>query len=190
MLRGKIVYISAGFKTAAGSKVSFTGRIQISLLSTLAQMSFKRKISTPGLVNTARGKSQTEVPDRGPWCPPGHSWAWPPAHSWPAPAGSSQPPVLPAGEEGWLGSKREVKWFPLFIVQWWKLEDTARYAGLLLAPAEGFGRHFFFPSGKKKSLLCCFGPFLAIFGVLVTFSSNISKNTKKSKQIQKNSKNL
>ena len=32
-----------------------------------------------------------------------------------------------------------------------KLEDTARYAGLLLAPAEGF--------------LCCFGPFLAIFGV-------------------------
>ena len=33
-----------------------------------------------------------------------------------------------------------------------QLEDTARYAGLLLAPAEGFGR-----GG---------GPFLAIFGVL------------------------
>ena len=32
------------------------------------------------------------------------------------------------------------------------LEDTARNAGLLLAPAEGFGRG-------------CFGQFLAIFGV-------------------------
>ena len=32
------------------------------------------------------------------------------------------------------------------------LEDTARYAGLLLAPAEGFGGGpgFFCPSGKKK----------------------------------------
>ena len=40
------------------------------------------------------------------------------------------------------------------------LEDTARYAGLLLASAEGFGRG----RGKKESLLCCFGPFLAIFG--------------------------
>ena len=32
------------------------------------------------------------------------------------------------------------------------LEDMARYAGLLLAPAEGFG--------QKKGLLCFFGPFL------------------------------
>ena len=47
------------------------------------------------------------------------------------------------------------------------LEDTARYAGLLLAPAEGFGLRprLFLPLGQKKSLLCCFGPFLAIFGV-------------------------
>ena len=47
------------------------------------------------------------------------------------------------------------------------LEDTARYAGLLLAPAEGFGLRprLFLPFGQKKSLLCCFGPFLAIFGV-------------------------
>ena len=48
-----------------------------------------------------------------------------------------------------------------------KLEDTARYAGLLLAPAESFGLwpRLFLPFGQKKSLLCCFGPFLAIFGV-------------------------
>ena len=47
------------------------------------------------------------------------------------------------------------------------LEDTARYAGLLLAPAEGFGLWptLFLPFGQKKSFLCCFGPFLAIFGV-------------------------
>ena len=45
------------------------------------------------------------------------------------------------------------------------LEDTARYAGLLLAPAEGFGRGFFLAFWQKKGLLCCFGPFLAIFGV-------------------------
>ena len=47
------------------------------------------------------------------------------------------------------------------------LEDTARYAGLLLAPAEGFGLRpkICLPFGQKKSLLCCFCPFLAIFGV-------------------------
>ena len=47
------------------------------------------------------------------------------------------------------------------------LEDTARYAGLLLAPAESFGLvlGLFLPFGPKKSLLCCFGPFLAFFGV-------------------------
>ena len=42
------------------------------------------------------------------------------------------------------------------------LEYTARYAGLLLAPAEGFvhrPRLFFCPSGKKKTLLCCFTHF-------------------------------
>ena len=32
------------------------------------------------------------------------------------------------------------------------------YAGLLLAPAEGFGQGFFY-AGQKKTLLCCFGPF-------------------------------
>ena len=37
----------------------------------------------------------------------------------------------------------------------WTLEDTARYAGLLLDPADGFGPGFF----------CPLSPFLAIFGV-------------------------
>ena len=46
-----------------------------------------------------------------------------------------------------------------------KLEDTARYAGLLLTLVEGFGRGFFCPAGQKKSFLFCFGPFKAIFGV-------------------------
>ena len=48
-----------------------------------------------------------------------------------------------------------------------QLDGTARYAGLLLAPAEGFSLRprLFLPFGQKKSLLCCFGPFLAIFGV-------------------------
>ena len=48
-----------------------------------------------------------------------------------------------------------------------RLEGIARYAGLLLATAEGFGLRprLFLPFGQKKSLLCCFGPFLAFFGV-------------------------
>ena len=37
--------------------------------------------------------------------------------------------------------------FVFFLI----LEDTARYAGLLLAPVEGFGRGFFCPSGKKRA---------------------------------------
>ena len=42
------------------------------------------------------------------------------------------------------------------------LEDMARYAGLLLG---GLRPRLFLPFGQKKRLLCCFGPFLAIFGV-------------------------
>ena len=46
------------------------------------------------------------------------------------------------------------------------LKGTARYAGLLLAPAESFSLRprLFLPFGQKKGLLCCFGPFLAFFG--------------------------
>ena len=48
-----------------------------------------------------------------------------------------------------------------------QLEDMARYAGLLLAPAEGFGLrpNLLLTFGPKNGLLCCFGPFLANFGV-------------------------
>ena len=55
----------------------------------------------------------------------------------------------------------------VWIVFLLTLKDTARYAGLLLAPAEGFGHRpmaFFALRAKKESLLCCFGPFLAFFG--------------------------
>ena len=39
-------------------------------------------------------------------------------------------------------------------------EGAARYAGLLLAPAEGFGRGrgLFLPFGQKKIFLCLFWP--------------------------------
>ena len=56
------------------------------------------------------------------------------------------------------------------------LEDTARYAGLLLAPAEGFGRGFFCPSGKKRAFLLfwpIFGNFWCPVVTMVTFSSNL-----------------
>ena len=60
-----------------------------------------------------------------------------------------------------LGSKKV-----LFMLFWpilghiYILEDTARYA-------EGFGLwpRLLLPFGQKKTFLCCFGPFLAIFGV-------------------------
>ena len=45
------------------------------------------------------------------------------------------------------------------------LEDTARYAGLLLAPAEGFGREFFLPLGQKKEFIMLFWLILGHFGV-------------------------
>ena len=53
------------------------------------------------------------------------------------------------------------------------LKDTSRYAGLLLAPAEGFGLwpRIFDPSGKKRpyyAVLAQFWPFL------VTISSPLS----------------
>ena len=40
-----------------------------------------------------------------------------------------------------------------------ELEDTARYASLLLAPAESFGLQprLFLPFGQEKTLLYCFG---------------------------------
>ena len=49
------------------------------------------------------------------------------------------------------------------------LEDTARYAGLLLAPPEGFGRGFFCPSGKKRAYYAV----LAHFWHFLVSSSNL-----------------
>ena len=42
-------------------------------------------------------------------------------------------------------------------------EDTARYVGLFLAPAEGFGLWpgLVLPFRQNKTLLCCFGPFFS-----------------------------
>ena len=51
------------------------------------------------------------------------------------------------------------------------LEGAARYAGLLLAPAEGFGlrprpsaNSFFCPSGKKNLFMSVLAQILIIFG--------------------------
>ena len=79
------------------------------------------------------------------------------------------------------------------------LEDTARYAGLLLAPAEAFGQGIFLPFGQKNNLLCYlvnFRQFQCPVVTLVTLK-RIQKSPKKVKQqiqkikkIQKKSKNL
>ena len=50
-----------------------------------------------------------------------------------------------------------------------KLEGTARYAGLLLVPAEGLGRGFFCPSGKNRA----FHAVSAYFRPFLVFSSNL-----------------
>ena len=73
-----------------------------------------------------------------------------------------------------------------------KLEGRARYAGLILAPAEGFGQGFFGPSGKKE-LFTLFVPILGHFWcsvvTSVTFSSNLC-NFKKIQKIQKKSHSI
>ena len=72
-----------------------------------------------------------------------------------------------------------------------KPEDTARYASLLLAPAEGFGRGFFCPSGKKRAyytVLAHFWHFLVSSNNLGNFSSKISNNNKKTTKSKKNRK--
>ena len=77
-----------------------------------------------------------------------------------------------------------------------KLEDTARYAGLLLAPAQGFGRGrgFFCPSGKKKSFFMMFWPIFGNFWcpvvtvvTFISYLSNFEKNSKKSKNFNRKS---
>ena len=60
-----------------------------------------------------------------------------------------------------------------------ELEDTARYAGLLLAPAEGFGLRprLFLPFGQKRAdyaVLAHFWHFLVSSSNLGNFCSNLS----------------
>ena len=81
-----------------------------------------------------------------------------------------------------------------------KLEDTARYAGLLLAPAEGFGlppRIFFCSLGKRKEFIMLFWPILGNFWcavvTFVTFSSNLSnfeRNPSPKKNLKKKRKKI
>ena len=55
-----------------------------------------------------------------------------------------------------------------------ELEGTARYAGILLAPADGFGlqpRFFFLPMGKKK--------LFTLFVLLVVTLVTLKKEEKK-----------
>ena len=73
----------------------------------------------------------------------------------------------------------------------------ACYAGLVLAPAEGFDWGFFGPLGKKRAyyaVLAHFWQFLVCLVVtLVTCSSNLrnfERNPKKLKEIKKNPKEL
>ena len=62
--------------------------------------------------------------------------------------------------------------FPLSIIENYNiLEDTARYVGLLLAPAEVFGLwpRFFLPFGQKKA----YNAALAHFWEFLVSSSNL-----------------
>ena len=75
-------------------------------------------------------------------------------------------------------------WPRFFFALRAKLEDTAHYAGLLLAPAEGFGRGFCSLWAKKEHIML----FWRIFGNVwcpvvtwVTFSSNLSNFERNSK---------
>ena len=69
-----------------------------------------------------------------------------------------------------------------------------RYAGLLLAPAEGFGLRpsLFCPSGKKRAFMLFlpnFGNFWCSVVTVVTFSSNLSNFERNKKKLKKSKKN-
>ena len=86
-----------------------------------------------------------------------------------------------------------VKYFATFFktLILYLLEDTARYGGLLLAPAEGFGRGLFLPFGQKNNLLCFLANFWQFWCPVVTLVTlkivqkipkKIIKKIKKSKR--------
>ena len=75
------------------------------------------------------------------------------------------------------------------------LQGTDRYAGFLLAPAEGFGLQLrFFAFEAKKNFLCCFCLFVVFSSTPVTLSRNFSnlkkKNPRQVQNIQKYQKSL
>ena len=71
-----------------------------------------------------------------------------------------------------------------------KLEDKARYAGLLLAPEECFsrGRGLFYPSGEKKPFYAVLAHFWFLVLTLVTFISSLSHFQKNQKFRKKKKK--
>ena len=76
------------------------------------------------------------------------------------------------------------------LITYKQLEGTARYAGSLLAPAEGFSWSLINPLGKKSCFLLLWfilGHFRCSVVISVTFSSNLS-NFEKIRKIQKSLK--
>ena len=99
------------------------------------------------------------------------------------------PPASELSELPHLVSSKTMRLSKISVTINPQLEDTARYAGLLLAPAEGFGR------AKKRAYYAVLnnsGNFWRPVVTLVSFSSNRSnfeRNPKKKlnqKKIQKN----
>ena len=85
-------------------------------------------------------------------------------------------------------------WFEKFLT----LEDMAHYAGLLLAPVEGFGLRprVFLPFGQKRELIMLFWPIFGNFWPVVTFVTflvtlvTLKGIPRKTRKIQKNIKNF
>ena len=98
-----------------------------------------------------------------------------------------------------MGNQNPVVEVDLTLQRRTALEGAARYAGLLLAPADGFGLQtgLSLALWAQKELFCCFSFFLILghFWCLVvssvTFSKNLSNfkktpaNKKKFKQIRR-----
>ena len=80
------------------------------------------------------------------------------------------------------------------VISLCKLEDTARYAGLLLAPAEGFSLwpKLYLPFAQKipyYAVLPHFWRFWCPVVILVYFSGNLSNFERNPKKPKKNPKN-
>ena len=67
------------------------------------------------------------------------------------------------------------------------LRNTRRYAGLLPAPAGGFGQEFVCPSSKKRDFhaVCAYFIFWCSVVTSVMFNSNLSNFVRNAKKHQK-----